>query len=61
MTPAELERFYWRVKAEARRDSDLCPDCGSARGERSRCPEHLAVHAARAREARKTQKKRPPR
>lgn len=53
MTPAELSRFYWRVKAEARRDLGLCPDCGAPRGERSRCPVHLETHAARAREARK--------
>lgn len=38
--------------AADRRAAGLCPDCGESRGERSRCPKHLAVHAERTREAR---------
>lgn len=53
MKAAELDRFYWRMKAEARREMGLCPGCGAPRGTRSRCPVHLAVHAARARRARR--------
>lgn len=39
-------------KAHIRRLRGLCPDCGEPRGERSRCPRHLAVHAERARKSR---------
>ena len=56
MKDAELDRFVWRTKAEARRDMGLCPDCGAERGTRSRCPTHLAVHAERARKARRAPK-----
>lgn len=35
--------------AAARREAGLCPDCGESRGEHSRCPKHLAAHAARER------------
>lgn len=41
-------------KATIRRLRGLCPDCGAERGTRSRCPTHLAVHAERARKARKS-------
>lgn len=43
------ERAMWREKAAAHRIAGKCPDCGANRGERSRCPTHLAAHAARAR------------
>ena len=56
MKDAELDRFVWRTKAEARRDMGLCPDCGAERGTRSRCAVHLAVHAERARKARRAPK-----
>ena len=56
MKDAELDRFVWRTKAEARRDMGLCPDCGAERGAKSRCPTHLAVHAERARKARRAPK-----
>lgn len=59
MTPAELERYLWREVAAARRESGLCPDCGQPRGDKSRCPTHLAVHRdrERARRARVTIKR----
>lgn len=46
------DRLVWAAKASARRTLGLCPDCGEPRGERSRCPVHLAVHAARERRSR---------
>lgn len=52
MTPAELDRFLWREVAAARRGMGLCPDCGQPRGERSRCPKHLEIHAQRERDRR---------
>lgn len=60
MTDADLDRYLWREVAAARRENGLCPDCGQPRGERSRCPTHLAVHRdrERARRARVTIKKR---
>lgn len=42
--------------AALRRSAGLCPDCNEPRGERSRCPKHLAVHAKRER-ARKAAKR----
>jgi hypothetical protein len=42
-------------KACIRRVRGLCPDCGAPRGTRSRCPVHLAVHAARERRRRAAQ------
>lgn len=42
--------------APLRRSAGLCPDCNEPRGERSRCPKHLAVHAKRER-ARKAAKR----
>ena len=53
MKGAELDRLMWREKAAAHRIAGKCPDCGAERGERSRCPAHLAVHAERARKARR--------
>jgi hypothetical protein len=52
MTPAEF--------AALRRSCGLCPECSRERGDKSRCPTHLAVHRdrERARRARVTIKKR---
>jgi hypothetical protein len=51
----ELDRLVWAAKAAAHRIAGKCPDCGAERGERSRCPIHLAVHAARERRRRAAQ------
>ena len=41
--------------AALRRSAGLCPDCNEPRGERSRCPKHLTLHAERTREVRAAQ------
>lgn len=51
----DADRIMWREKAAAHRIAGKCPDCGAPRGERSRCPIHLAVHAARERRRRAAQ------
>jgi hypothetical protein len=40
----------------SRKARGTCCDCGASAGDRSRCPEHLATHAKRARAYREKQR-----